>query len=407
MLGLARSLPTATGALVIVALGGAIVKPVISGTAARSSDAAHRARAFSIFYTMINIGSFTGKTVAPPLRTGFVMPGVGELKLGLEYINFYAACMALIALLVVTFLYRDTNASTPARSFRTVVRDFARVVCNGRFMCLIVIVAGFWIIQGQLYASLTKYILRMVGESAKPEWMANINPLVVVCLVAFITQLVRNFKPVNSIAIAMLITPLAMLCFSLGGALQSKTGHAVSVLGLMTLHPITLMAVIGIGMIGLAECFLSPKFMEFASKQAPEGQVAQYMGFQNLSSAIAWPIGFIVSGFLLQSYCPDPTTLSGTMRAQWEAAIAGNGSMPAAYAHAHYIWYAFCAIGLAAFLGLLVFKYLTDRIDRRPAVEPDELGALPGAAGTKSQQAEKSRSQKPRRETGKRRRSIK
>ena len=41
-----------------------IVKPVISGTVSKSSNEANRARAFSIFYMVVNIGSFTGKTIA-------------------------------------------------------------------------------------------------------------------------------------------------------------------------------------------------------------------------------------------------------------------------------------------------------------------------------------------------------
>lgn len=370
-LGLAHTLPLATIALVLIAVGGAIVKPVISGTAARCSDSAHRARAFSIFYTLVNFGSFSGKSVAGWLRRAFALDETGDIELGLDYINYYAACMAFLALWIVVLFYRNVESSDPPRRLHQVVHDFVAVVCNARFMCLIVIVAGFWIIQTQLYASMTKYILRLVGETARPEWMANINPLVVVCLVALITHLVRNLKPVNSIAIAMLITPLAMLCFSLGNAVQSVTGNSASILGLGALHPVTLMAVIGIGLIGLAECFLSPKFLEFASKQAPEGQVAQYMGFQNLTSAIAWPLGFFVSGFLLQWYCPDPDKLPEPIKAQWQAAIAGQGPMPEVYAHAHYIWYAFCGIGIVAFLSLLLFKVVTDRIDHQRAYARD------------------------------------
>ena len=40
-------------------------------------------------------------------------------------------------------------------------------------MCLILIVAGFWFIQGQLYATMTQYILRLQGDEARPEWLAN------------------------------------------------------------------------------------------------------------------------------------------------------------------------------------------------------------------------------------------
>ena len=46
------------------------------------------------------------------------------------------------------------------------------------------------------------YVIRMAGETYKPEWYANVNPLVVVLFVVAITQMVRNWKPQNSILVA-------------------------------------------------------------------------------------------------------------------------------------------------------------------------------------------------------------
>ncbi len=45
--------------------------------------------------------------------------------------------------------------------------------------------------------------------------------------------------------------------------------------------------------------------------------------------------------------------------------------LPAAYQDAHYIWFAFAGVGAIAFLGLLVFKFVTGRIDRREQGSPD------------------------------------
>jgi hypothetical protein len=97
------------------------------------------------------------------------------------------------------------------------------------------------------------------------------------------------------------------------------------------------------------------------------------MGYQSLSSAIAWLTGLLAAGFLLDAYCPDPRTLPEAVQAQWQAALAGEGPLPAAYAHAHYLWYVFAVVGFSAFLALLTFKYITAAIDRRRAVR----GAAP------------------------------
>ncbi|HPM40989.1 MAG TPA: MFS transporter, partial [bacterium] len=296
LLGAFQQKGTALLSLALILLGGAIVKPVISGTVAKCSDEAHRARAFSIFYQMINIGAFAGKTVAKPLRTG----------LGLEYINFYAAAMAFVALIFVLLFYRNVDDHGAGRTAREIFAGLMRVVKNARFMALIIIVGGFWAIQGQLYATMPKYTIRLIGQGASPEWLANINPFVVVLLVIPITHLMRKVRPVGSIEVALLIIPFSALAISLSPVLEGITGPSIKLVGSLTMSPITAMMIIGIALQGLAECFLSPRFYEYASRQAPEGETGLYMGYSSLTTFFAWLFGFAISGYLLDAYCPDP-----------------------------------------------------------------------------------------------------
>ena len=358
LLGALQVKATVVLSLALIMVGGAIVKPVIAGTAAKCSDDKHRARAFSIFYAVVNVGAFIGKSAAAPLRQG----------LGLEYINYYAASMAACALVFVAIFYRDVDRSGSDKTFREAWNGLLRVLSNLRFLCLVLIVAGFWAIQHQLYASMPSYITRLMSEAAKPEWLANINPAVVVLLVIPVTHLVRAWKPVNSIAIALFIIPCSALSISLSPVLESITGTSVD-FRLFTLHPITVMVIIGIALQGVAECFLSPKWLEYASKQAPEGEVGLYMGYMHLSSVFAYLFGFIIAGYMLDAYCPDPKTLSPESYAQWEAAVAGVGTLPAEYAHAHWIWYVFASVGATALVSLLIFRYVTNAIDRRREIE--------------------------------------
>jgi hypothetical protein len=39
--------------------------------------------------------------------------------------------------------------------------------------------------------------------------------------------------------------------------------------------------------------------------------------------------------------------------------------MPAAYAHAHYLWYAFALVGLVSLIAMIVFMVVTGRADAR------------------------------------------
>jgi dipeptide/tripeptide permease len=342
-LGLFPQKASVLASLAVIVVGGSFVKPTITGTVAKSSDEHNRARAYSIFYMLVNIGSFTGKTIAKPVRT----------RLGLDYVPLYSAGAAFIALIVVLLFYwpKDDGDERP-RSAAEALKDLGLVLRNGRFLALILITAGFWAIQGQLYASLPKYVIRMVGPEASPEWYANVNPLVVVLMVIPITQLVRKVEPVTSIAISLALVPFSALIMALSAFIKTPF-HLVG----MVLHPITVMMIIGIAVLGFAECFLSPRYLEYASKQAPPGQEGLYLGYAYLNTFFAWLFGFALSGYLLDAFCPDPHKLK----------LLGYTAeqMKQAYAHAHYVWFTFFAIGVTAFIALMIFKTVTDSADRK------------------------------------------
>jgi dipeptide/tripeptide permease len=348
-------------ALVLIMLGGAIVKPVISGTTAKCSTDANRARAFSLFYMAVNVGSTISKIVADPIRIA-----INEMDLGFtgfQAINLLSGVVSFFAFLVVLAAFKTTDTAGEGKSFGEILNGLGRVLCNIRFMCLIIIIGGFWAIQGQLYSTMPKYLFRMVGDFSKPGWIAIVNPLTVTCLVVLITQLVRRLKPVTSISIGMFIIPFSALPVALAPNLGTeRIPITLFSTELLSLHPIELMLVIGIFMQGTAECFLSPRFLEFASKQAPPGEVGLYMGYSHLTTAWAWLFGFVASGFLLDEYCPAPDVVAAMPEAE----------RAHAYDHAHYIWYFWIAVGITAFLALMVFKFVTDRIDAKKKAEQTE-----------------------------------
>ena len=365
---------TALLALTLIMFGGAIIKPVISGTVAKCSDSINRARAMSIFYMVVNIGAFSGKALA----------GVLNERLGLQYINFYAAGMSLAALVLIAAFYKNVDTEGVGKTVGEALRGLWKVMQNFRFLSLIVIIGGFWAIQVQLYGSMPTFIERVLGKGYKPEWLANINPLTVVIFVVLITHLVRNFKPENAIGIGLFIIPFTALVIALSPALQTAVGNNIDMPGLQMpavvfwsltvlilaglvallvpaakrgqgvpvgavlalfigiivtlyatgrapltntvtlggfgIHPLILMVIIGISLQGLAECFLSPKFLEYASKQAPKGEIGLYLGYQHLTTFFATAFGLVLSGYLLDEYCPDPRDFKPQTRHEWRLA---------------------------------------------------------------------------------------
>ena len=319
--------------MAFIVLGGSFIKSVISGTVARETTSENRARGYSIFYMMVNIGAFTGKTVVDPLRRS-----LGDQ--GLVYLNYFSASMTLMALIAVIMFYK--SAGKPAgegKSFGQIGRDMIKVLSNGRLLALILIVSGFWMIQSQMYATMPKYVIRLIGDGATPGWYANVNPLVVFVLVNFITSFMKKRTALTSMIIGMLIIPFSALVMSFGNQLSADT--------ILGMHPVAFMMIIGIAMQAVAECFISPRFLEYFSLQAPKGQEGLYLGFSHLHSFFSYLFAFGLSGFLLDRYCPDPRGFSSPE------------AFAAATQHAHYIWYVFVGIGFISAVALLIYGRLT------------------------------------------------
>ncbi|NMB83309.1 MAG: peptide MFS transporter [Ignavibacteria bacterium] len=332
--------------LFIAMVGGSFIKPLITGTVAKTTNEDNRARGYALFYWVVNIGSFSGKTFVPFIRQG----------LGLEYVNFFSAAMSFVALLFALFFFKQVDVDHKSKTIGDILMSLKKIFSTPRLIILILIVTGFWIIQHQLYATMPKYVIRLLGDDARPEWLANVNPLVVVLFVVLITQLMKNKKAVTSMLVGMLLMPFSALAMAGSQTLESITGNAVSIFGWFSLHPLTVMMIIGISIQGLAECFISPRFLEYFSFQAPKGEEGVYLGFSHLHSFFSALSGFIMSGFLLDKYCPDPKTLPAGLSEVERAAY---------YTDAHLIWFYFLAIGLTAAVALFIYKFVTERIDKK------------------------------------------
>jgi dipeptide/tripeptide permease len=326
--------------MIVIMIGGSFIKSVITGTVAKETTESNRARGFAIFYMMVNIGAFSGKTIVKPLRES-----MGNL--GLVNLNYFAAGMTLLALILIILLYKSTKHAGEGKSMGEIWRALVKVVTNLRLLGLILIITGFWMVQHQLYATMPKYVLRLAGESASPSWYANVNPLVVVIFVSLVTRLMASKTPLVSMTVGMFIMPLSALLMGAGHFFEAN---------ILGMHPVAFMMIVGIAFQALAECFISPRFLEFFSLQSPKGEEGLYLGFSHLHSFFSSVLGFGLSGFLLSKYCPDPTLYPS--REAW-AVDAAN---------AHYIWYYFTAIALVSAILLIIYGRVTRKIDKKKAM---------------------------------------
>jgi dipeptide/tripeptide permease len=323
--------------MVFIVFGGSFIKSVITGVVAKETTKENRARGYSIFYAMVNIGAFSGKTIVKPLRDA-----MGNT--GLIWISYFSAVMALLGLLIVFLMFKSRHHQGEGKTMRELFDGLFRVLSNARLVVLILIITGFWMVQHQMYATMPKYVLRLAGEGASPEWYANVNPLIVFTMVGFVTHFMRRRTALFSMTVGMFIMPVSAIFMAAGNLLHGN---------ILGMHPVAFMMVIGIAFQGFAETFISPRFLEYFSLQAPKGEEGMYLGFSHLHSFLSSIFGFLMSGVLLDKYCPDPRLFSS--HEAWSDAAK----------NAHYIWYYFVGVALISAVALIIYGQVVRRIDAR------------------------------------------
>jgi dipeptide/tripeptide permease len=346
--------------LACIAVGGAFVKPVISGTIKKTSPGDLSKIGFSIFYMMVNVGGFTGKIIAKALRQDLggrlsqsnhpalqdwvrlhVPPFsvteeiasraaaqhppmspesfVDMLKwqgFGMQVICFFSMSVALVALLFAAFVYREPDRSgEPVRSTKQTFADMVHLLFDGKFMAFILIFAGFDLMFWQLYLSVPLYIVRHISERAPMEWIVAINPGMIILFQMPVAWVVRKMKPIGAMALGMGISTFAMILLGL-----------VPTLGGVCL---------AIAIFALGEMTFAPRFLDYVSGMAPKGKVGLYLGYSYLRSFIANAAGARLTGELVERYVPETG-----VREPYK------------------MWFTFAAIGVIALIALFAYQRL-------------------------------------------------
>ena len=176
--------------IVLIGLGGSIVKPCIAGTVQKTAGT-RATLAFGIFYMVINIGSITGRSVSYFIRTTWGIPAI---------FAYAATSFALIGLLVTLFVYREPQYVSDGikdgqvvkkRTLGQALAGIFVVLGNVRFVFLILVLGLFWFLYIQLY-NLMPLFMRYVDPDAPMELYTLANPIMIVAFQLLITRLVKR-----------------------------------------------------------------------------------------------------------------------------------------------------------------------------------------------------------------------
>src|SRR6185369_1120345 len=278
--------PLAAIVLLLPAFGIALVKPCVVGTTARASKENVRSVGYSIYYTLVNIGSTAGPYVASTVRK----------HLPVEKVFIVASISVLLMFFGVLIFFKEPRreARQEVPTLSQVGHNFWTVLTNWRFMLFLIIFSGYWIVFWQQYIILPIYIHDYISATADTELTLIADPLTVIAftmLFSILTQKIRAFTAVilgtliSAIAwIAVILIPAGALTFHLGGS--EIWGGAVVALIILAIGEIT----------------QSPRYYEYISRLAPPGQQGTYMGFAFLPIGIGSLIAGKFAGFLLHKY---------------------------------------------------------------------------------------------------------
>lgn len=145
LLGTVSSLPSFLLVFMMVAVGAAMFKPVITGTIAKSVDDKTGSLGFGLFYMMINIGGFIGPFIAGILR-----------GMSWDYVFLASAIWITINIILVLLFYDEPKMEgddNTGKSFSQVLKEMTDVLGNIRFFIFVFVVLLLLVI-GQKAVSL-------------------------------------------------------------------------------------------------------------------------------------------------------------------------------------------------------------------------------------------------------------
>ena len=266
--------PYIAAVLLLTAVGGSLIKPCIVGTVARTSAPETRGLGFSIYYTLVNVGGALGPIIALQVRE----------NLGIEFVLVTSSITSLFCLLGTLLFFREPERApgeAVPTSFGKVLRDMALVFRNVRFIVLLLIFSGFWIMFWQIFYSLPFYLTEVL-RFERFELIETVDAWTLILLTVPVAAMVRRWRPISAMTAGFAVASSSWLLIAFAPSWQTVAAA---------------MSVFAFG-----EALQAPRFYEYVSALAPREQVGTFMGFAFLPVAVGSFGGGALGGSLVERF---------------------------------------------------------------------------------------------------------
>jgi len=300
--GLSHTYALILFSLVILALGAGFFKPVISGTIARTTNEGNSSLGFGIYYWSINLGAFLFPLILVPILK----------KISYSYIFYMAAIAGVMLILLNIFLYKEPRKVASDKSLGQVFKEMLLVIKDWRFLLMILLYSGFWVLYFQMYGTVLWYVKDYIDMAPlnsavnsmlsifvdNPSWRFDvehvtvINAGVIILLQLIVSNLVKKWPALPTMIMGIALGTAGMAILSISASpWVFLCGIMIFTMGEMTTHP---------------------KFISYIGLIAPADKKALYLGYSFLYGVIGSSIGGFLGSRLYVKYVDnmgEPSTL--------------------------------------------------------------------------------------------------
>jgi MFS family permease len=343
--------------LLPLALGESLMTPVMVAAVKRYSTTRQRSISFAIYYAMMNLGIALAGIFFDRVRGGlgelghYCIPLLGIQLTTYRTLFLLSFLFSIPGLLIMYFGIREGVEATdegvrfaPEKpspypgegavralwlSSRDALKETARIFSGlwaqpafYKFLAFLALVVGVRLITFNMYYIYPKFGIRVLGPGAQIGRLWAVNQFLIVFLAPLAGALTQRFPAYKTVAAGSLVSALSVLFMAApqalfeplaDGRLGDWIGHAwLGVQG--PVHPYYVSILFFVVAFSIGEAVWSPRLYEYPAAIAPKGQEASYMALSMLPFFVAKFFIGMLSGHLLQTYCPaegarDPQTL--------------------------------------------------------------------------------------------------
>lgn len=255
------------GGIILIGVGAGLFKPLTAAAIGLVTSAKHRSLGYSIYYVGINVGGFVGPILIASLGAYRLAYLVGAITIGVNA-------------LVVMLLFSNPLDPKPGLQVAAAFRPFLEVARNTRFLVLLAIFSGFWMLYSMNFTFVILYLQAFVE---RPEW----------------------FKPglqvsLQSLCVIALGVPLGAVASRMEAVNAMSLGIALLVAGFLVVgfFPVFALFIVGIVLVAAGEVLAYPGFLSYVSRIAPPDRIAVYQGVGFLPLFVGFTVGPVLGGQL-------------------------------------------------------------------------------------------------------------